>query len=474
MSEVGAAGNRQFDALVRSLRQQGRCNLISGELAGLVPAEQLERDRAEHAAYSESHGLRHEQKLLPFQGLPYVITQRAYEQATDKLRRLFPVLERVIDLYLEDPAAREFFRLAPRHERLIRMGAAYRPRIQYCRYDFTLGPGATPRIYELNTHCPASAVFSYHLGQMQAHSRSLARLRELGLHPVQPPLERKGAFARAMLASAERAGYLREGRNVAVLNSRYLTMNAELDLIAEQFREQGCTTVRCHVEELGFDGRRLRHGELPIHLTYNKYDDSHGPDAYECAFSRTTAEVQPYLDAYQAGAVFSVNSFPSMYLTEQKSTLAFLWSPLLWKHLGREEISLIEEIVPRTRLVRHLKPEELAEAVAGRERYVLKRSLDTRGRSVQLGRSTSEAEWRDTLAAARELPLGDDYVLQELALSEPSTMHLSGAPEPVYTSLACFLFGGEPVGLIVRTSVEETTNVGRRGFMQPLLLVEEP
>jgi hypothetical protein len=65
-------------------------------------------------------------------------------------------------------------------------------------------------------------------------------------------------------------------------------------------------------------------------------------------------------------------------------------------------------------------------------------------------------------------------VLQELALSEPSTMQLSGSPEPVYTSLACFLFGGEPVGLIVRTSVEETTNVGRRGFMQPLLLVEEP
>ena len=158
--------------MVRSLRQQGRCNLISSELAGLVPAEQLERDRAEHAAYSEAHGLRHEQKLLPFQGLPYVLTQRAYEQATEKLRRLFPVLERVIDLYLEDPAAREFFRLAPRHDRLIRMGAAYRPRIQYCRYDFTLGPGATPRIYELNTHCPASAVFSYHLGQMLAHSRA--------------------------------------------------------------------------------------------------------------------------------------------------------------------------------------------------------------------------------------------------------------------------------------------------------------
>jgi hypothetical protein len=165
-----------------------------------------------------------------------------------------------------------------------------------------------------------------------------------------------------------------------------------------------------------------------------------------------------------------------MYLPEQKSTLAFLWSPLLHKYLGREELELIEEIVPRTRLVRHLKPEELQEAATHRERYVLKRSLDTRGRSVLIGRSTAEADWQHTLAAARAEPPGDDYVLQELAPVEQSTGRLPGAdgPEPLFTALACFLFCGEAVGLVVRTSVEETTNVGRRGFVQPFLLTEEP
>jgi hypothetical protein len=66
-------------------------------------------------------------------------------------------------------------------------------------------------------------------------------------------------------------------------------------------------------------------------------------------------------------------------------------------------------------------------------------------------------------------------VLQELALAEPNvTRRLEGeVPTQVFTSLACFLFCGEPTGLIVRTSVEETTNVGRRGFMQPPLLIED-
>jgi hypothetical protein len=370
---------------------------------------------------------------------------------------------------------RAFFRLADRYDRLIRMGAPYRPSIQYCRYDFTLDNRGAPRIYELNTECPAAAVFSEYFARMFQRSRCLAQLREHGLKPVPTPLEKPGAFAKAMLKAAEAAGYLRAGRNVAVLNSRYLTMNNELDQIAQQFREQGCTAVRCHVEELTFDGTQLRYGDLPIQLTYNKFDESYGPDAYECAFSRTTAEVQPYLDAYRFNAVFMVNPFPSMYVTEQKSALAFLWSPLLHKHLSQEDIALIEEIVPRTVLVRHLSRGELDAVAQQPRRYVLKRSLDTRGRSVLIGRGMTVETWQAHLSHAIEASAaGDDWILQELAPVEHCITRQVNENQSVevYTSLACFLFQGQPAGLIVRTSTEETTNVARQGFIQPILVVE--
>ncbi|GAA2873349.1 hypothetical protein GCM10010517_33860 [Streptosporangium fragile] len=467
----GAETSLAAAALAHELKRRGGRNLIDREFAGLVPDEDVREDAGEHAAHLDAHGIRHERKPIPFEPLPYVITTSAYARIGDRFRRLFQILERVIDLYLAEPAVRDFFRLAPRHDGLIRMDASYRPRIQYCRYDFTLDSGGTPRIYELNTHSPAAATFSPHFARLLGRSRTLDRLRAAGLRPVPTALEEPGAFARAVLASARRAGALDRGTNVAVLNSRYLTMTTELDHIAAQFREQGCTTVRCFVEDLGFDGRRLHYGGLPVHLVYNKYDDSRGPGAFECAFSRTTAEVRPYLDAYRAGVVFSVNSLPSMYLPEQKSTLAFLWSPLFHEYAGREDLELVREIIPRTRLVRHLDSGELDEAAAHRERYVLKRSLDTRGRSLLIGRSTAEDRWLAALGTARAEPPGDDYVLQDLAAAEQS---VTRDAKPVHTSLACFLFAGEPAGLIVRTSAEETTNVGRQGFMQPPLLVEEP
>ena len=474
MNATALLDHSPAEVLAQKLRQHGSCNLLSETVAGLVSAEALRRDQIDHLASLTSYGICHEQKPIPFQGLPYVMTRRTFERAADRFQRLFQILERVIDLYLEEPKVRDFFRLQPRHDRLIRMGAGYRPRIQYCRYDFTLDERGTPRIFELNSHSPAAATYSGYFVRMLQNSRCLAQLREHGLKPVQTPLEKPGAFAKAMLRSAEQSGYLRAGRGVAVLNSRYLTMHTELDHIAEQFRAEGCQVVRCFVEDLRFDGRQLLYGDTPVQLTFNKFDDTHGPDAYECAFSRTTAEVHAYLDAYEANAVFGVNSFPSMYLPEQKSTLAFLWSPLLRQYLNADEIALIEEIVPRTLLVRHLSNEELAVVATQRERYVLKRSLDTRGRSVLIGRGSTDAEWQQSLAAARAEPAGDDFVLQELAPVEQCiTRQLhDGAPTQVFTSLACFLFQGDATGLIVRTSAEETTNVGRQGFMQPPLVIE--
>lgn len=463
------------ETLIQTLEKYGRCNLLSESLEGLVSEQARRKDQIDQLSALDAYGIRHEQKPLPFECLPYVLKQSTFERISDRFQQLFGILERIIDLYLDDAKVRDFFRLQPRHDRLVRMSAAYRPHIQYCRYDFTLDATGTPRIYELNTHSPAAAVFSDYFSRLLESSRCLDELRKHGLRPLPTPLEKKGAFARAMLHAAKQAGYLRGDGHVAVLNSRYLTMNNELDQIAEQFRTESAPTVRCFVEDLQFDGRQLLYQGTPIHLTYNKFDDSHGPDAYECAFSQSTAEVQPYLDAYRANAVFAINTFPSMYLPEQKSTLAFLWSPLLHKHLERADIALIEEVVPYTVLVRHLSADDRARVAAQPARYVLKRSLDTRGRSVLIGRGMTVERWQQHLAAAiADSAAGDDWVLQQLAPTEQFTTRLLDDGEPVclFTSLACFLFQGQAAGLIVRTSTEETTNVARQGFIQPPLVVE--
>jgi uncharacterized circularly permuted ATP-grasp superfamily protein len=451
----------------------GVANLLDTRFADLLPMHEVRADAADMAQALLRLGIRHEAKAIPFDPRPLLLSAPAYATIADRFERLFPLLERAIDLYLTEAEVRRFFNLAPRHDELIRIEAGYRPRIQVCRYDFTLTAAGIPLIYELNSHCPAAATYAVHFGELAAGSRVQAQLDALGLRRGRVPLEQQNSFATAIRTAATTAG--RPVSGVGVLNSRYLTMNTELDSIVEQFQAIGLPAARGYVEDLSYRNGQLWLAELPIDLTYNKFDDSSGPDAYECAFSRTTAEVADYLRAYRDGAVHAVNSFPSMYLTEQKSVLAFLHSELFARHADPAERELIAEIVPYTVVIRMADTGTLDRLAGQRERFVLKKSLDTRGRSIVIGRSATDQDWRRALAEARTAEAGEDWVAQRLAPPLESLLNpLDGSePAPVYSTLACFLFAGRPAGLIVRTSVEETTNVGRVGFMQPPTLVAE-
>ncbi len=455
-----------------ALRLSGYANLLDAGYTELLDPRQVAADRDDFSRALLEDGIRHEQKAVPSDPRPLLISQQAYDRIAESFRALFPLLERGIELYRTDPAVRRYFNLAPRHDSLIRLPTSYRPEIGVCRYDFTLDGTGRPWIYELNTACPASATYAVRYRELAATGRIQAELDRRGL-PARPmPLEQPNSFAAAMLDSAARNG--RTVRAVAVLNSRYLTMNTELDHIVGQFQALGVTAVRSYVEDLRFVNGELRCGDLPIDLTYNKFDDSTGPDAYECAFSRTTAEVADYLAAYRAGAVQAVNSLASMYLPEQKSMLAFLHSDLFAGSCSQAERELIAGIVPHTVVVRLAGARALDHIAANRAEYVLKRSLDTRGRSIVLGRSVSEQAWRQALAEATATQPGEDWVIQRLAPPIETRMDRldGGEPATVFSTLACFLFTGTPVGLIVRSSAEETTNVGRVGFMQVPTVVQ--
>lgn len=458
--------------LTSALQLSGYANLLDVSYADLLDAEQVAADRADFGRALLAHGIRHEEKAVPSDPRPLLISRQAYERIAESFQRLFPLLERAIELYLSDESVRRFFDLAPRHDSLIRLGGDYFPRIQVCRYDFTLDGAGRPLIYELNTHCPAAATYAVHYAQLAGRSRTQAMLDQLGLARRPVPLEQPNSFAAAMLASAAQNG--RTVRGVGVLNSRYVTMKTELDHIVGQFRALGVPAVRCFVEDLRFIDGELRYQDLPIDLTYNKFDDTWGPDAYECAFSRTTAEVAHYLAAYRAGAVFAVNSFPSMYLPEQKSMLAFLHSEQFAGCCTEAERALISEVVPHTEIVRLADSATLDRIAEHRADYVLKKSLETRGRNTVMGRSVSAASWRRALAEALATERGDDWVVQRLAAPIESKMDRldGGAAETVFSTLACFLFAGSPTGLIVRSSAEETTNVGRSGFMQVPAVVQ--
>jgi hypothetical protein len=118
--------------------------------------------------------------------------------------------------------------------------------------------------------------------------------------------------------------------------------------------------------------------------------------------------------------------------------------------------------------------QELSEAANHKDLYVLKRSLDLGGQGVFIGRNVEEVLWNSTLKKAKDNPGASDWVIQEFYPSMRSkSFHLDDKElTQLHTSFGCFLFCGRSSGFLIRSSTEETTNVGRQGFVQPALVID--
>jgi glutathionylspermidine synthase len=145
--------------------------------------------------------------------------------------------------------------------------------------------------------------------------------------------------------------------------------------------------------------------------------------------------------------------------------LAFLRSPIARPILSDEDLRLIEEIIPPTLALYRLTRQEVEAIISNKDRWVLKKSLDTRGRSVVIGKTQNEAEWREAVTRAYQDDY-DNYVIQQF---EPPEQCVSEG-RPLYTSHAYFLLQGKPCGAFTRTSRTLVTNVGSGGSVQVPLI----
>jgi hypothetical protein len=117
-------------------------------------------------------------------------------------------------------------------------------------------------------------------------------------------------------------------------------------------------------------------------------------------------------------------------------------------------------------LVNRLDAVELDECLENKGDYVLKKSLDTRGRSVTVGQEVNATEWAAGLKNARQDRFAN-YVIQGY---EPPEASMSGG-QKMFTSHAYFLLQGIPSGAFTRAARSNITNVGHGGAVQVPLIV---
>jgi len=324
-------------------------------------------------------------------------------------------------------------------------------KVHICRLDLMLDSEGDFWILETNANCPGGFVFS---GMCNRAWREFMEDRGFPM-PDALPHEEKGFMAKWFLAAieedtGERPDFL------ALLRERDGN-RFELTDFKKHVHWEGLDCKECDPRDIEYSngvasvrGHEIRHA-------YQKYGMQR--------FMQHRADLDPFVHAVRDGALFVQNGQRGRWVGDDKLCLAILSDPS-FKHLfDADDWELLQRHVPWSRNVKRLDPEARAAICGERDRYVLKRGLDTRGAGVVVGRGAEPDEWD----AALKLGVEEGWLVQEF---HPTSWIECDFGESTLQrhDLALGAINGELTTLFSRSSGELRVNMARSGRMHPVFL----
>lgn len=401
----------------------------------------------------KQRGITFEGKSLPVQVKPYIYSETLSEHCRELFEGFFLILKKTEQLYRANEKVRAYFNLEPSLHELVSIENPTIHFNQLCRFDFMFDRNGIPQIYETNTACPGGLLLTPIVAELAAKTplfKYLFSEKKYSWFSHQT----NDYFAEVVSQTFyESRGVLPK---VGLLNSRYNTLTNEMTLMAESLNRFGIPNEVCFVEDLHYsdEGVYSPNQKLLLDICFQKFDNALSEEKV-AHFGATRASVSRYIDAIRGNRIAAINPFSSHYLSEQKSILSFLHDDEMQDLFEPAEQNLIKQIVPYTELATKFNEKKKYD----KNDWVLKKSLDTRGRNVIIGSEVDQAEWLQSLHMSGAQMEG--FVLQKKVKSEI----VKDKSSTLYVSHAAFLVRGRYVGMFPRFSTEPLTNVGRNGFL---------
>lgn len=310
-------------------------------------------------------------------------------------------------------------------------------------YDFHLGPNG-PRLIEINTNAGGAMLNAMLAKAQRACCKELEDLASVPADLASFDQKLRATFA----AEHARA---RPGAKLAqvvivddVPEEQYLY--PEFRLVASALEAGGIRTRIVDPSRLRFDGRVLRvdDDEQPIDLVYNRLTD----------FSLAEPRHSVLRDAYLADAAV-VSPHPRAHaLRADKRNLVLLSDPaaLVSFGLGPDDVELLVEVVPRTRLVRP----ELADAFwAERKQLFFKPAVGYGSKAAYRGDKITKRVFEEILDGT--------YVAQDLVPPSERLVVIEGQEVTLKVDLRNFVYDGEIQLVAARLYQGQTTNFRTQG-----------
>lgn len=330
------------------------------------------------------------------------------EEVAGLSERFSGLIERTIDLVLDDPELLAWYRFTPRLRKLLAFEPRPRPPVTLARYDAFLTPGGW-RFCEFNTDVPGGIHEGAALNDLILRDPSRFQVVRLLADAL------CGERVRPTVAVCYASGY---GEDLE-----------QCQFLRREWSRQGIPAILCNPENLVWDGRDLRAFGEKIDVVYRFFPGE---------WMAEVENLEDFLRAWRSGAFRMINGFSSL-IAQSKKTMA-LWHerPDL---LRPDERDLVARHLPRTEVFRS---GEIDRYLRERQRLVVKRQFGRIGEEVLMGSLCAEAEWAEWLRWPASEP--DQWIVQERFENLP--LDVDG--EALYACFGPYVVSGRFAGFYTR------------------------
>lgn len=400
---------------------------------------------------------------------PHFVLEEDFARITKICETVWSAIQKVKDAALADSTIIDELGLSAIERDLISVDPGYAAVSPTARLDSFLTKQAYSFV-ELNGESPAGIAYADAAYDIFSSLPVMKRFGEM--YNLRPLYGRRHMLDVLLRSYEEFLGRKPDHTpRIAIVDLKGLPTLKEFELFKEFFESEGYPAIICSPDELEFDGRCLRVGEVEIDIAYKRL-----------LVNEYLPIIEKYpalLQAYRAGAICMVNSFRSK-LIHKKAIFAVLTAGRYAPLFSEVERAAIIAHVPWTRRVRAEKSDYVGKdidllefIVANRDRLVLKPNDDYGGHGISIGWNTDEISWEEALRSALA---NGDYVVQERVHTAREIFPAILADGSIdfaeqLVDLDPLLFNGKVRSAFTRLSSTELANVSSGGGMVPTYII---
>jgi glutathionylspermidine synthase len=396
---------------------------------------------------------------------PYFLSAKREQEVAWITNTIMGALEKLCLLYFTEPDQRHIFELNEDEKILLDIERGWRRIIWITRNDAFMDDDYFKMI-EFNCDSPGGPMYSDVQTDLLEDTPILKSLYEK--YDI-----RRSYFVpqvlHCLLTAYRGWGGSKEKPCIGMIGGRGSATVPEFLKIVDWFKARGYDSTFSDARDLEYNGKDVMANGKRIDIAYRR--------GWIKDWTDHMKEIKPLIKGYQDGNICVVNP-PHSVLGANKSLLGVMQREDVQKKLfNKDEIKVIKENLPWTRLLLPGKTDYNGKKVdiiefarKNREKLIFKPFDQFGGKDVLIGPDATQKQWEEWIEKGTKIKyVVQEYVkipIEEVPVVEPK---FKWAHKKINVNF--FAYNGLYAGGMVRTSDDSVINISKGGGLTPILVV---